>query len=46
MPDSSVLSLRMHATDSKRMPPVGVSVTDALGATLVDDWISSLTACP
>ena len=46
MPDSSVLSLRMHATDSKRMPPVAVTVTDALGAALVDDWISSLTACP
>jgi uncharacterized repeat protein (TIGR03806 family) len=45
-PQDSILSLRMHATDSKRMPPVGVSVTDASGAALIDDWISSLTACP
>jgi uncharacterized repeat protein (TIGR03806 family) len=45
-PELSVLSLRLHATDSKRMPPVGVSVADPLGTTLVDDWIRSLTACP
>jgi uncharacterized repeat protein (TIGR03806 family) len=45
-PQTSILSLRMHATGSKRMPPVAVSVTDALGATLIDDWITSLTACP
>lgn len=45
-PDMSVLSLRFHATDSKRMPPVAVSVTDPLGTQVIDDWISSLTACP
>jgi hypothetical protein len=45
-PQNSILSLRMHATDSKRMPPVAVSVTDALGTMVIDNWISSLTACP
>jgi hypothetical protein len=45
-PQNSILSLRMHATDAKRMPPVAVSVTDPLGSKVVDDWISSLTACP
>jgi len=45
-PDASILSLRLHATDGKRMPPVGVSVTDTDGAALIDEWISSLTACP
>ena len=45
-PETSVMSLRLHATDSKRMPPVAVSVTDPLGTQLVDDWIRSLTACP
>ena len=45
-PVNSILSLRLHATDSKRMPPVGVTVTDTQGAALIDEWISSLTVCP
>jgi uncharacterized repeat protein (TIGR03806 family) len=45
-PQDSILSLRMHATDSKRMPPVAVTVIDAVGTMVVDNWISSLTACP
>jgi uncharacterized repeat protein (TIGR03806 family) len=45
-PDTSILSLRMHATDAKRMPPVGVSVTDEQGTDVIDGWIRSLTACP
>jgi uncharacterized repeat protein (TIGR03806 family) len=45
-PQNSVMSLRLHATDSKRMPPVAVSVTDPLGTQVIDDWITSLTACP
>lgn len=46
MPGASILSLRMHAGDAKRMPPVAVSVEDELGTRLIDDWIASLTACP
>ena len=45
-PESSVLSLRIHATDAKRMPPVAVSVLDPVGSAVIDDWIRSLTACP
>jgi uncharacterized repeat protein (TIGR03806 family) len=45
-PDQSILSLRLHATDNKRMPPVGVTLTDDAGATVVDEWIRSLAACP
>jgi uncharacterized repeat protein (TIGR03806 family) len=45
-PEASVMSLRLHATDAKRMPPVAVSVTDPTGTAVVDDWIRSLTACP
>jgi uncharacterized repeat protein (TIGR03806 family) len=45
-PDMSVLALRFHATDSKRMPPVAVNVTDPVGTALINDWITSLTTCP
>jgi hypothetical protein len=45
-PPDSILSRRLAATDSKRMPPVAVTITDPLGTKLIDDWISSLTACP
>lgn len=45
-PEQSILSLRMRASDSKRMPPVSVNIVDEDGAKVVDDWIKSLTACP
>ena len=45
-PAMSIISTRVHATDAKRMPPVGVSVPDATGDQLLDDWITSLTVCP
>ncbi|MEO7732288.1 MAG: PQQ-dependent sugar dehydrogenase, partial [Kofleriaceae bacterium] len=45
-PAMSIISTRIHATDSKRMPPVGVSIPDMVGDQLLDDWITSLTACP
>jgi uncharacterized repeat protein (TIGR03806 family) len=45
-PGSSILSLRVHATDAKRMPPVAVTVLDPVGSAVIDDWITSLTACP
>lgn len=45
-PEQSILSRRLHATDNKRMPPVGVSITDDAGAAIVDEWIRSVTACP
>jgi uncharacterized repeat protein (TIGR03806 family) len=45
-PATSVLSLRVHANDSKRMPPVAVSIMDPTGSKVIDDWITSLTTCP
>ena len=45
MPALSVASLRMHATDANRMPPLASHVVDLAGTTLIDAWISSLTSC-
>jgi uncharacterized repeat protein (TIGR03806 family) len=45
-PEQSLMSLRLHATDSKRMPPVAVTVPDPTGGAVIDEWIRSLTACP
>ena len=46
IPARSVMAQRIHATDSKRMPPVAVSIPDPLGTQLIDDYISSIAACP
>lgn len=45
-PARSLMSLRMHALDANRMPPLGTRVEDTQGTTLIDSWIRSLTACP
>jgi uncharacterized repeat protein (TIGR03806 family) len=45
-PAASILSLRIHGTDNKRMPPVAVSITDPTGTAVIDEWITSLTTCP
>jgi uncharacterized repeat protein (TIGR03806 family) len=45
-PGSSVLSLRVRALDTRRMPPLGSSVVDEQGATLLDSFIASLQSCP
>jgi uncharacterized repeat protein (TIGR03806 family) len=42
----SVVSLRMHATDGNRMPPVASSVVDPLGTAVIDQWIDALPGCP
>jgi uncharacterized repeat protein (TIGR03806 family) len=44
-PESSLISLRMHATDKNRMPALGTSVVDDKGVKVVDDWIRAAT-CP
>ncbi len=46
MPSMSIMSLRMHALDSSRMPRLGSIVVDPQGTALVDQWVSSLTTCP
>jgi uncharacterized repeat protein (TIGR03806 family) len=45
-PTKSIISLRMHALDVNRMPPLATHKVDDQGATLIDSWISSVTACP
>jgi uncharacterized repeat protein (TIGR03806 family) len=45
-PSRSLLSVRMHALDAYRMPPLASHVADTAGVGVVDAWISSLTACP
>lgn len=45
-PASSIVSLRIHGIDDKRMPPIAVSITDPTGSAVIDDWITSLTTCP
>lgn len=45
-PATSVLSLRTRAVGAARMPPLASNVVDTVGAAVVDDWITSLTACP
>jgi len=36
----------MHATDDKRMPPLGRALVDDKGVELVDAWIRSMPSCP
>lgn len=45
-PTRSVLSARLQAPGSARMPPLATSIVDAEAAALVDRWISELTDCP
>ncbi|MDY7226104.1 PQQ-dependent sugar dehydrogenase [Hyalangium rubrum] len=45
-PERSLLSLRLHALDANRMPPLASRVIDTEGVGVVNAWISSLTGCP
>jgi uncharacterized repeat protein (TIGR03806 family) len=45
-PERSLLSVRMHRTDSTRMPPIGSALIDTKGTNIVDAWIESMNACP
>jgi uncharacterized repeat protein (TIGR03806 family) len=45
-PMRSIISLRMHALDVSKMPPLARSIVDPVGTQLIDDWITSLTMCP
>jgi uncharacterized repeat protein (TIGR03806 family) len=44
-PPMSIMSLRMHATDTNRMPPIGRNVVDEPNLDVIDAWIESLTSC-
>jgi uncharacterized repeat protein (TIGR03806 family) len=45
-PEKSLVSVRMHAEDAKRMPPVGVHHVDMNGVGVIDGWIRGLGSCP
>jgi hypothetical protein len=45
-PELSSLSFRVRDLGLYRMPKIGSARLDPEGAQLLDDWISSLTACP
>jgi hypothetical protein len=42
--DKSILSLRMHALDVHRMPPLSSSVVDQSGTEIIDAWIEGMTS--
>jgi uncharacterized repeat protein (TIGR03806 family) len=46
MPELSVLALRVHANDAKRMPPLARQIVDRQGAALIDTWIRGIAQCP
>lgn len=43
---TSILSLRMHATNIDRMPGEPTNTLDPMGTALIDAWINGLMACP
>jgi uncharacterized repeat protein (TIGR03806 family) len=45
-PAKSLVSIRMHRLDQNRMPHIGSRVVDPLGTMLVDQWVTSIAACP
>jgi hypothetical protein len=45
-PATSNISFRMHDTTVYRMPKIGSSVVDPMGTALVDEWVTSIQACP
>ena len=45
-PSLSLISARPHSPAAHRMPPLASSVVDDRGVTVIDDWITSIKACP
>ena len=41
----SVLIERMSRRDTSGMPPIGSSLVDTAGVTLLTDWVNSLASC-
>ncbi len=44
-PDLSMLAIRLRDPGAYRMPPIATHVVDEVGAGVIDEWITSLTAC-
>ncbi|HID81622.1 MAG TPA: hypothetical protein EYH06_10120 [Chromatiales bacterium] len=45
-PARSIIAERVKRLDGSRMPPLGSLVVDTEAATLIDDWIKSISTCP
>ena len=45
-PARSIIAERMNRLGGSRMPPLGSLVVDTEAATLIDEWIKSISACP
>ncbi len=45
-PGKSLVSIRAHATDARRMPPLATGVVDTNGLGVIDAWITALAGCP
>jgi len=45
-PKKSLVSLRPHALNANRMPPLATSLVDDKGVAVLDTWITSLASCP
>jgi uncharacterized repeat protein (TIGR03806 family) len=45
-PSKSAISVRTHALDAKRMPPLATTVVDNDGVKVLDDFINSIATCP
>lgn len=43
---ASVLTARMRAEASARMPPLGSTIVDAEGVAMIERWIDDLQSCP
>jgi hypothetical protein len=44
-PLKSIISVRAHALDINRMPPLGTAVVDTDGTGVIDAWISQADVC-
>lgn len=45
-PERSVLLARIEAEGSARMPPLGRTTVDEVGAAVIAEWITALPSCP
>lgn len=45
-PKKSIMSLRVHALDARRMPALGSKVVDDKGVLVLDTWIQGVATCP
>lgn len=44
-PDKSLVAQRMHRQGEERMPPLGTTVLDIQGITVLETWIGTLEGC-